>query len=392
MKQSRETILFALCGRSPAVLTETVWSLSRETPPVIPDKVQVITTTAGKSCLEKQLFSCSYSPQGINPWETLLKELALDHPIADKLQWEPVLIATDREGSPLEDLTKQKESEALADFLLAQLRPYTLQENLTIIGSLAGGRKTMSALLYACFTLLARPHDRLTHVLVNSPFDLPLNPPFYFPPRQANLHHLTDRSGQIVSTHSSDDACIQLADIPFVSLRHLAAHAHNFRQVPKGFTSLVQTVQAQALAHTKPAPQLSIELAPSTAKIHCEGQEIKIKGQQLLLFLHLAESCKNGVVFADHSECFASLIKFAARLEAAEGKIPSYLKEASSTLLDKDAKSAKRHFIRNQLSHLRNKLTNQGPLQVHRGRLCPFPNTPPNIEIDYLGTIPPDIL
>ncbi|NLC81659.1 MAG: hypothetical protein GX748_10790 [Lentisphaerae bacterium] len=38
----------------------------------------------------------------------------------------------------------------------------------------------MSALMMSCMSLLGRTEDRLLHVLVNPPFDGPMNPPFLF--------------------------------------------------------------------------------------------------------------------------------------------------------------------------------------------------------------------
>ena len=37
-----KTTLLSLSGISPAILTETVWALARETPPVVPDDVVVV--------------------------------------------------------------------------------------------------------------------------------------------------------------------------------------------------------------------------------------------------------------------------------------------------------------------------------------------------------------
>jgi CRISPR-associated protein (TIGR02584 family) len=51
-----ETILFALVGLSPAVLTETLWAWVHENPDDIPDRVVVVTTTEGRRILEQQLF------------------------------------------------------------------------------------------------------------------------------------------------------------------------------------------------------------------------------------------------------------------------------------------------------------------------------------------------
>jgi len=41
-----ETILLAVTGMSPAVLTETIWALANEAEPVLPDRVVVVTTAA----------------------------------------------------------------------------------------------------------------------------------------------------------------------------------------------------------------------------------------------------------------------------------------------------------------------------------------------------------
>src|SRR6516164_11043285 len=52
-----EVVLLAVTGMSPAILTETVWALAQENPPVVPDRVVVLTTTAGKEQIERQLFT-----------------------------------------------------------------------------------------------------------------------------------------------------------------------------------------------------------------------------------------------------------------------------------------------------------------------------------------------
>ena len=51
------TILLAVSGMSPAILTETVWALAREKPRIVPDEVIVLTTTAGARDIETQLLA-----------------------------------------------------------------------------------------------------------------------------------------------------------------------------------------------------------------------------------------------------------------------------------------------------------------------------------------------
>ena len=117
----------------------------------------------------------------------------------------------------LEDLRTPEENAATANFILAELRRWVETPDTRLVLSIAGGRKTMGALLYACISLLGRETDRLTHVLVNDPFDDPrLKPRFYFP--QQPQQQLIAMDGRAVS---AADAKIDLADLPFVPLRNL---------------------------------------------------------------------------------------------------------------------------------------------------------------------------
>ena len=51
------TILIAGMGTSPAVLTETVWALTHQEQPVVPDEIVVITTKSGKESMHKAIMS-----------------------------------------------------------------------------------------------------------------------------------------------------------------------------------------------------------------------------------------------------------------------------------------------------------------------------------------------
>ncbi len=55
--EARRTILVAVMGASPAVLTETVWALAHQEQPVVPDEIVVITTKSGKEPLRTAIMS-----------------------------------------------------------------------------------------------------------------------------------------------------------------------------------------------------------------------------------------------------------------------------------------------------------------------------------------------
>ena len=55
--EARERVLVALCGLSPAVLTETVWSLAN-TPGELPiDRIVVLTTVEGRERIRQELIA-----------------------------------------------------------------------------------------------------------------------------------------------------------------------------------------------------------------------------------------------------------------------------------------------------------------------------------------------
>jgi len=243
-KRSRnkgECVLFAVLGMSPSVLTETVWALAGERDKRLPDRVVVLTTSEGRKKLARDLFDSGRGPGG---WERLRKALkarGLDS--AGRLQFGPAadhvrLFPAPSGAGDLADIATSADNLAAADFILRELRAFTENPDTTVLASIAGGRKTMSALLMSCMSLLGREQDRVLHVLVNPPYDTPLDPPFLFPER--GVRHAT-RDGKALR---SNDARIELIDVPFVRMRGWYEGA--FRSAPPGYAALVSGVQRKA--------------------------------------------------------------------------------------------------------------------------------------------------
>ena len=233
-----ETILFAVLGISPSVLTETVWALTQEKDPVIPDRIVVLTTTIGRQTLARNLFGRDRG------WERLVATLVEEgHQVDGKLRFglasDHVRLFPAHSGdSDLADLVTSADNLAAADFILRELRSFTENPGTRVLASIAGGRKTMSALLMSCMSLLGRKQDRVLHVLVTPPFDTPLDPPFLFP-EDGIIHRPRDGEG-----HQSTGAAIDLIDVPFVRMRGWYEGA--FKTVPPGYAALVAGVQRKA--------------------------------------------------------------------------------------------------------------------------------------------------
>ena len=196
----KRNVLVAVVGMSPAVLTETVWALATETPSWIPEDVIVITTLEGRAKLQESLFVS-------NQWMHLkraLKKRGLS--VEGKLQFgakDTIRVIGDGVHD-FNDIATLDQNKATADFILRVLREYTENPNTKLAASIAGGRKTMSALMLSCMNLLGREQDRVCHVLANDSYILK-NKKFLFP-----------RSNQ-----EEKEAAIQLSNIPFVRVRGL---------------------------------------------------------------------------------------------------------------------------------------------------------------------------
>jgi CRISPR-associated protein (TIGR02584 family) len=191
----QKVVLVGVVGMSPAVLTETVWALAQESPPIIPDEVVAITTTDGRNQILERLFGRDAV------WESLRKALAVGE---DRLRFgadSSIQVIGDGNRN-FSDISSPKENEAAADFMLRLLRQYTDDSNTTVIASIAGGRKTMSALMMACMSLLGCEQDRVCHVLANDAF-IAQHKDFFFPRNE----------------EEQTLAGIQLSDIPFIRVR-----------------------------------------------------------------------------------------------------------------------------------------------------------------------------
>jgi len=308
------TVLLAVTGESPAILTETVWALAQER--TLPSRIVVVTTTTGARRIREELLAPSSQFAGRSPWEALRADLLHLHPEARSLLvFDPIRIIT-AESSPtgtaleLDDLRTRDDNAAAANFILEQVRAFTANPDTRLIASIAGGRKTMGALLYAALTLLGRESDRITHVLVNAPFDQRLDPPFYFPTSKPSVHVL-NRRGLDEKTHSSSAARIDLADIPFVPLRN---GFDELKSTPGSFATLVTRysrdllhradhVPTLALDERKPAILIDGRIIPLPAKAGSPRLQLAILATLLAVQPHLPADGKID------PESFAQIVK-----------------------------------------------------------------------------------
>ncbi len=367
-----ETILLAVTGMSPAVLTETLWALAHpadDSPPVIPNRVIVITTTRGRDHLAR-LFEPSPQLGGVTPWDALRTALAArGHDLTGRLRFgltgDDVRIITAAApptglSRELPDIRDRADNEAAADFLLEQVRALVENPDTDLIVSVAGGRKTMSALLYACLTLVGRETDRLTHVLVSEPYETLRD--FWFPAQPGGPIKAPTRSAGPVGSASSGPtlvpaaAVIQLADVPFVPLRNLFQ-----RELGRKAGSFLRLIEhCRAGVRRRAAETLRVILDTTRAELEVNGLVIKLAPMEMLVALFLARRAKNNEpAYPAYKNALDDLNAFRQEQIAATKDFNNW-RHADSLKTDlKDPETGERFLVK-AISSLRDKLRQGG--------------------------------
>lgn len=285
----QETVLITTIGTSPSVLTSTIWALAHHER-VLPHRIKVLTTRLGRERLVQQVFTPSPDFGGRTAWESLCKSLEADgFDLTGRLEFAPsqaylrVFTATphgQRMPIELDDITSEAENEQVADVMLETLRGM-MNDDTRIVASIAGGRKTVSALFYACVSLIGRSNDRIIHVVVNEPFDrADLKPPFFFPTQKCA--RLAGHDGRAVRAR---DAKLSIIEVPFVPLADL--FPRELGRTPGRFSALVgeyrQAGQRQSLG------ALRVTVHRSRPEIEVCDTPVVLAPREQLLTIFLAE-------------------------------------------------------------------------------------------------------
>ncbi|TFE65864.1 CRISPR-associated ring nuclease Csm6 [Methylacidiphilum caldifontis] len=278
--KSKEKILLAVVGTTPAVITETIWALAHEDPPWIPHYIDILTTTVGHQVIKNEL--CAKGINNKDLWdefrEWLIKVKGAEENSLHLRNTIEIQSSFHQEGrcKPLEDICSMKDNEDAADCILEEVRKIVENPDTELIASVAGGRKTLGILLYASVSLLGREQDKLTHVLVNEPYDNPnLQPKFYYPEQKEQ--NLKTPSG---STIFARNAQIKLAYIPFVHFSflfksQLGRSPGRFTELVKQYSNMIKTLK----------PSFSVDLPTKTFII--ENTKIPLKGKNFLFLAFL---------------------------------------------------------------------------------------------------------
>lgn len=199
-------VLLAVTGLTPQVVTETLYALAVARQPAwVPTEIRLVTTAEGAQRARLSLLDAN---------DGQFHALCRDYGLSGRIAFAPedIQVIRDAGGAPLADIRSPADNTLAADALLAEVRALCADASVQLHVSIAGGRKTMGFFLGYALSLFGRAQDRLSHVLVNEPFESLRD--FYFPPAAPRVLHARDERPVL-----SSDARIMLAEIPFVRLR-----------------------------------------------------------------------------------------------------------------------------------------------------------------------------
>ncbi|MEI6303105.1 MAG: CRISPR-associated ring nuclease Csm6 [Betaproteobacteria bacterium] len=276
-------VLLAVTGLTPQIVTETLYALAvAQAEPWIPTEIRLVTTAEGAERARLSL---------LDPKDGQFHALCRDYGLTGQIAFAPanIMVIRDANGTPLTDIRTPADNTLAADALLAEVRTLCGDDTCALHVSIAGGRKTMGFFLGYALSLFGRSQDRLSHVLVNEPFEALRE--FYFPPAEPCVLH-TEKGRPI---HTAD-ARVMLAEIPFVRLRDGLPREALAHGAP--FASMVSTAQ---LAIDPPALRFDLK----GKALWCGNQAVALPPALLAWYAWLAQCRSSGVGedgFVRHSD------------------------------------------------------------------------------------------
>lgn len=284
--RKNRTVLVAVTGFSPAVLTETVWALAQENPPVIPDEIIAITTAKGRAEIAKQLFGED------KIWAQLRKHILkrADDPrldFSDKSRHVKVF-ALQKNGDTeyLDDVSTIEQHNAAADTIVRELWAVAGPDGTNLIASISGGFKSMSALMFAGVSLVGRSGTRVLHIHVEAPYDDGrLTPRFYFPEQAAQDLYMPGNSKPFKAKAAAKK--LRLGEMDIVPLREL--FARELGSTPPGsYRELIALAKHGVKQATEMMAKVTkLVLSKTQARIQVNGEVVDFgnaKTQYLVLY------------------------------------------------------------------------------------------------------------
>lgn len=249
--------LLATTGASPQVVTETLYAIHHENQQW-PDDIYLITTSFGKKKAVEGMI-------GEGHLQRLCDELKRPVPTFDDTH---VLVTPGADGTEVEDARSLADHEALANFIMTEVRNRTANADTSLHASLAGGRKTMTFYIGYAMSLFGRTQDTLSHVLVSEGYE---NIPDFWFPTLAESHRLVKNRDQKLD---ANEAKVTLAPIPFIRHRRNLPQVLLQNHTTVQFADLVELIN---LGENPTAIRLIVDLPAQILRVQDESGTLRVE-------------------------------------------------------------------------------------------------------------------
>jgi len=278
-KQFREILIF-VAGATPQIITETIYALAMQTPPVYADELHIITHSQGKQLIMQKLVKDGVLQQ-------LCKEYGLPRLSLSDANF---LVITDQVGNELSDIRTSADNEQAGDQIAAFLRAKAAEPSVRLHCSLSGGRKTMTHYMGIAFQLFARQWDRLYHVMVAPEFEKVEQ--FFYPPKQPQQLTVKSRAGEAII--NTADANVSLVQLPMIHLRD---------KVPAQATTIRQIVAEGQREIDMAATQRPVRINLSERTLYIGDTLIDLSPIQLMLYTTFLQLKRQPCRFSSRDYC-----------------------------------------------------------------------------------------
>lgn len=252
---TKKHILFSVAGRTPAIITETLYGLLK-TQNVTSGEIHLLTTSFGKTSMQILLQGkiAAFNQHYQTTWEI-------------RPEWIETLLDP-HNAQPLKDLRTSIDNENAANTIVERIRDWTQKPQIELHASIAGGRKTMGIYLTQAMSWFARPADDLSHVLVSEQFETDRN--FYYP----------------LKNEPSHQNIIDFATLPFVRMHGLLPPLLKKEQ---NYSKLVKLSEIYLKDISNQTGQITLDINKRTLSI--DGYELaQLQPLSAGLYLFLLEN------------------------------------------------------------------------------------------------------
>ncbi|MBF0154072.1 MAG: TIGR02584 family CRISPR-associated protein [Magnetococcales bacterium] len=244
--------LVVMAGLTPQVITEALYVLHVREHRVV-TRISIITSSEGAEAVENALLLTRDPPMDQFCRDYGLPRSNIRFGLEDLHRvWPSRMVETGVQSVNL-------------DALMTLMAEWCADGEPPVTACVAGGRKDMAVLFAQVFSLLARPEDRLGHLLVSPQFENLAE--FFYPPPHPEILAV-HRSGGVTFLNSAD-ARVELLEIPLIRLRSLLDE-----ETRRGLVSL-ETARQRV--------QMGVENLDLTLRLQLASRQVTHGGRSVVL-------------------------------------------------------------------------------------------------------------